>query len=73
MGTKKRSHTEKQKAALWWKWSAQALAACAEMRGAVWGELLYTADSLANIGASMSGTGKRFCGISVGTLHGRSV
>ena len=28
-----------------------ALAACAEMRGAVWGELLYTADSLANIGA----------------------
>ena len=28
-----------------------ALAACAEMRGAVWGELLYTADSLANIEA----------------------
>lgn len=26
-----------------------ALAACAQLRGAVWGELLYTADSLANI------------------------
>lgn len=26
-----------------------ALAACAEMRGAVWGELLYTADSLADV------------------------
>lgn len=26
-----------------------ALAACAEMRGAVWGELLYTADSLADL------------------------
>lgn len=26
-----------------------ALAACAQLRGAVWGELLYTADSLANV------------------------
>lgn len=26
-----------------------ALAACAKMRGAIWGELLYTADSLANV------------------------
>lgn len=28
-----------------------ALAACAELRGIVWGELLYTADSLANVDA----------------------
>ena len=26
-----------------------ALAACAKMRGAIWGQILFTADSLANV------------------------